>query len=110
MIDTADLAILETYADAMDPVERELLAEVRRLHDEAEDVAVLEEKVLGLEDELKDLKSQLEEARAEAREEVKDLERLLSEETRDLEAAKHARDVAERALLELKAAIAGVLS
>lgn len=104
MIDTADLAILETYADAMDPVERELLAEVRRLHDEAEDVAVLEEKVLGLEDELEDLKSQLE----EAREEVKDLERLLSEETRDLEAAKHARDVAERALLELKAA--GVLS
>jgi septal ring factor EnvC (AmiA/AmiB activator) len=98
MIDTADLAVLETYTDAMNPVERGLVEEVRRLHGAAKDVASLEGKVLELEEELESVKSEL-------RDSEEEVERL----SRDLEAAnahelesERAKTVAEEKLAELK--------
>lgn len=37
MLDEADLAIIETYDEVLSPLERTLLAEVRRLHAEYDD-------------------------------------------------------------------------
>ena len=67
MIDTADLAVLETQTDVMNDVERELLAEVRRLTDDAQNVAALEGKILELEGERDDARSDLDDARNEIR-------------------------------------------
>lgn len=106
MIDTADLAILETYSDTMNPVERGLVEELRTLFDERESVASLEAKIEELEGELDNARA----ATENAEDQVRDLERQLARETDLVQSAEHARDCAERALAELKARVQAVLS
>ena len=106
MIDTADLAILETYAESTNPVERGFVEEIRRLHDEADDVATLRARVEDLEEELDAVKSEL----RDATEEVETL-------TSDVVAAKAAwsevaseRSAAESRLEEFKTSLRELLA
>lgn len=106
MIDTADLAILETYADSMNPVERGLLDEVRRLRDEAKGVAELEGKVLALEDDLAIRGSEV----SNAEHEVEELKATIAALSTAKEQAIAERAAAEGELEELKARMREVIS
>lgn len=104
-MDAADLAILETYADSMNDVEKKLLEEVRRLFDEVERLEPFEDRVVELGRELSDANEQLEAANEEIEELGRQIEAL--EEERD-----HALGrvtAAENALDDLKAAVRGLV-
>lgn len=105
MLDTADLAILETYADRMNPVELRLVEEVRRLHDEAEESEHLRAKLEQVEEELEDTKGQL----SDKEEEVADLERKLDAAESGARDAENARNEARRELNVLRARLLEVL-
>lgn len=70
MLNAADIAILETYRDNMNAVERGLLDELIRLRDENERNEDLEEKVNALEDQL----AEAQEEASDAKDEVTRLE------------------------------------
>jgi chromosome segregation ATPase len=106
IFDSADMAILETYTDRMNPVELGLVEEVRRLHDEAEEIEELRAKVEGLEEELSDAKSRLD----DAQEEVEDLQWKLDAAESAARQSEQAHEFATRALDELKTSIRELVS
>lgn len=103
-MDAADIAILETYADSMSPVEKGLLDEVRRLFDEVERLEPFETRAEELEEELAAAKSDAD----DLQEEVEGLEkRLETARENELESDRKCT-VAECALEDLKASIRGL--
>lgn len=112
-LDTADIAILETYEAQMNPVELGLLGEVRRLRAENEylskecdEVVPLRERVDELEGELTDLQGEI----AEAQGEVEELKKKLSSAEDESEQHQGERLACARQLEDLKTAIRELVS
>lgn len=105
-MDAADLAILETHADAMNDVEKGLLAEVRRLFDRVEELEPFEDRSVELEKELEAEK----EAREAADEEIEQLGRQIEALEAERDDAIGRVTKAENALDDLKASLRGLVS
>lgn len=105
-MDAADLAILETYADSMNAVERDLLSEVRRLFDRVEELEPLEARNVELVQELDATR----ESRDDADEEIEQLGRQLAALEAERDDALTRANRAENALDDLKAALRGLVS